>query len=126
MHINEEPDLNSSAGLADKEPARARSRSTRSTEPFTKAERDEMEKLLGELCGHLGKPPVLTENVALSTLLSNIPQPVFGGRGRCEQFLIQCGSVRVTLLPPFRSPLTSCPGSCPYLFMTDYSAFLLC
>lgn len=53
VHLNEEPDLNSSAGVADKEPARARSRSTRSTEPFTKAERDEMEKLLGELCGHL-------------------------------------------------------------------------
>ncbi|KAG7443153.1 phospholipase D [Guyanagaster necrorhizus] len=53
VYLNEEPDLSSSPGVADKEPTRVRSRSTRSTEPFTKAERDEMEKLLGELCGHL-------------------------------------------------------------------------
>ncbi|KAK0430281.1 uncharacterized protein EV420DRAFT_1657697 [Desarmillaria tabescens] len=49
VHLNEEPDLNSSPGVADKEPARARSRSTRSTEPFTKAERDEMENCWASL-----------------------------------------------------------------------------
>jgi phospholipase D1/2 len=43
---------NASTGNSEKEP-KAR-RPARGTEPFEKWERDEMEKLLGELCGHLG------------------------------------------------------------------------
>ncbi|KAF8916964.1 hypothetical protein CPB85DRAFT_1453067 [Mucidula mucida] len=57
VHPNEDattdPDMNSSTPGLEKEPSRSRSRATRGVEPFTKAERDEMEKLLGELCGHL-------------------------------------------------------------------------
>jgi phospholipase D1/2 len=42
------------AGSSEKEPTLKPKRSTKGVEPFEKWERDEMEKLLGQLCGHLG------------------------------------------------------------------------
>lgn len=44
---------NGSTKNSEKEP-KAR-RPAKGAEPFEKWERDEMEKLLGELCGHLGR-----------------------------------------------------------------------
>ena len=53
------------------EPARSRSRvansNSKSTEAFTKAERDEMERLLGELCGHLGEFEFLRDECKISS-----------------------------------------------------------
>jgi phospholipase D1/2 len=42
------------SGSSEKEPTVKPKRSSKGMEPFEKWERDAMEKLLGQLCGHLG------------------------------------------------------------------------
>jgi phospholipase D1/2 len=47
-------DVHTSTGSSEKEPTLKPKRSTKGVEPFEKWERDEMEKLLKQLRGHLG------------------------------------------------------------------------
>jgi hypothetical protein len=62
-------------------------------EPFEAWERDEMEKLLGELRGHLGEGFATFERPVCGCLAhafrSHIPNTVLGRRGHCEQFPLQ-------------------------------------
>jgi phospholipase D1/2 len=53
---NKDPEegLTIPAGSSEKEPTTKPQRPSKGSEPFEKWERDEMEKLLGQLCGHLG------------------------------------------------------------------------
>lgn len=50
----QESNPNTAGSTTNEKDSRPR-KPTRGTEPFEKWERDEMEKLLGELCGHLGR-----------------------------------------------------------------------
>lgn len=51
-------------------------RPTRGQEPFSQAERDEMEKLLEELRGHLGEPDhQLSTDFVLTLVYSTLPYP---------------------------------------------------
>ena len=47
-------EVNGSSESSEKEPTMKPKRSSKGVEPFEKWERDAMEKLLGQLCGHLG------------------------------------------------------------------------
>ena len=79
-------------GGAEKE---ARTRKTsRTSEPFDQSERDEMERLLEELRGHLGE--FSTHNVICfdaNCLLSTLSYPFPRRRRHRQQFLIQCRQV---------------------------------
>jgi len=62
-------------------------------EPFEAWEREEMEKLLGELRGHLGERFSVLKFTAGDPLadasISHIPDAILGRRGHCEQFPVQ-------------------------------------
>jgi len=78
----------------DKEKEKERKKSMRpDQEPFEALEREEMEKLLGELRGHLGES-FPTSNLPMcdrpaDAPISHISNTFLGRRGHCEQFPVQ-------------------------------------
>lgn len=79
----------------DKDKEKERKKSMRpDQEPFEAWEREEMEKLLGELRGHLGErfptSNLLTCDHPTNISTSHISNTILGRRGHCEQFPVQC------------------------------------
>jgi phospholipase D1/2 len=65
---------------------------TRGEPPFTKQEREEMEALLDELCGHLGRFSRISLFCRCSlvhAIYSHLSNPILGRRRRREQLLVQ-------------------------------------
>ena len=65
---------------------------TRGEPPFTKQEREEMEVLLDDLCGHLGQSSriqLLCRCLLTRSINSYISNPILGKRRRREQLLVQ-------------------------------------
>ena len=94
-HSKEDSDRRpSTANMAgDKEKEKERKKPARpDQEPFEALEREEMEKLLGELRGHLGErfSKLLACDRLVDTSISRIPDTILGRRGHCEQFPLQC------------------------------------
>jgi hypothetical protein len=58
-------------------------------EPFDTSEREEMEKLLGELRGHLGMQVISPVCIANSLRFSSIPFSILGRRRYVQQFPVQ-------------------------------------
>lgn len=92
-NLDHRPSTTNMAG--DKEKEKERKKSIRpDQEPFEAWEREEMEKLLGELRGHLGEgfftsEPPMCEHL-VDTSISHIPNAIPGRRGHREQFSFQC------------------------------------
>lgn len=68
-------------------------RPTKGSEPFEKWEREEMEKLLGQLNGHLGRNSSSNSNSIIHRLHSRLPKQVFGRRRHRQQLSFQRRSV---------------------------------
>ena len=78
----------------DKEKEKDKKKSMRpDQEPFEAWEREEMEKLLGELRGHLGEILSISELPLCGRLsdgsISHISDAILGRRGHCKQFPVQ-------------------------------------
>lgn len=73
-------------------------RPARGDEPFEKWEREEMEKLLEQLCGHLGAFRACRfVGYALHVSCSAVPDALPGRRRRREQLSLQCGQVNLPM-----------------------------
>ena len=91
-HLDHKPSTSNLVG--DKEKEKEKKKPIRpDQEPFEAWEREEMEKLLGELRGHLGERVFVSILPLYDSLadapFSHIPNAILGRRGHREQFPLQ-------------------------------------
>lgn len=108
------PTPTSAEPQGDKTDKGTRTRKTsRTAEPFDQSEREEMERLLEELRGHLGIPSCVSYLAKTHLFLSDVPYPILGRRGHRQQLPFQCRQVRLFAFLLDNSDMSSEFYHCP-------------